>query len=209
MRTVKLDPSGLKNLLDFADAVNSSVSFSHFSSDTPFREDLRAGVFAYTDLHSEPQDVTRRKLRYLAALFPDTRLRELASILHGVVDNRQLSLQDVRLILEGRSLSNPQLKMRETPVETIQAVGRLLMQGYQYVAVAKMLRVSVDTVKRIDYYCGIVEARDNALLDAAILAVGDGESVRKFATRKGLPNSTSHRLLQKARAVLVELGEVV
>ena len=94
-------------------------------------------------------------------------------------------------------------------METIQAVGRLLMQGYQYVAVAKMLRVSVDTVKRIDYYCGIVEARDNALLDAAILAVGDGESVRKFATRKGLPNSTSHRLLQKARAVLVELGEVV
>jgi hypothetical protein len=205
MRTVKLDPAGLRNLLDFADATYSSVAFSSFGSDAPFREDLRAGVFAYTDLHSEPQDVTRRKLRYLAALFPDLRAPELAKVLHGVVDNRHLSLQDVRLILEGRALNNPQTRMRETPVETLQSIGRLLMQGHNYASITKMLRVSIDTVKRIDHYCGISEARQNALLDAAILAVGDGESVRKFAARKGIAVSTAGRLLKQAREVIEEV----
>jgi hypothetical protein len=204
---VKLDPVALKSLVDFADATSSAVSFSSFSSDAPFREDLRAGVFAYMDPNGEPQDVTRRKLRYLAALFPDLRVQELARVLHGVVDSSHLSLQDVRLILEGRALNNPQIRMRETPVETIQSVGRLLMQGHRHVAVSRMLRVSVDTVKRISYYCGIVEARENALLDAAILAVGDGESVSQFALRKNLPRSTAGRFMQKARAVIAETEE--
>jgi transposase-like protein len=208
MRQVKLDPKGVRNLLDFVNAAHSSVSFSSFNSDAPFREDLRAGVFAYTDLHSEPQDVARTKLRYLAALFPDVRLHELATILHGVVDNSQMSLQDVRLILEGRALGNPQVRLRETPVETIQSVGRLLMKGHSLVSVSRMLRVSIDTVKRISHYCGILEARENALLDAALLAVGEGESVRKFAARKGLPRSTAGKLMKRARQVLVEMEEM-
>jgi hypothetical protein len=205
MRSVKLDPAGLRNLMDFADAAYSAVSFSSFSSDAPFREDLRAGVFAYMDLHSEPQDVSRRKLRYLAALFPDLRVQELAKVLHGVVDNGHLSLQDVRLILDGRALGNPQTRMRETPVETLQSVGRLLMQGHSYSAIGRMLRVSIDTVKRVDHYCGISEARDNALLDSAILAVGESESVRQFASRKGLPVSTAGKIMKKAREVIQEV----
>lgn len=205
MKAVKLDPTGMKSLLDFVDAAYSSVSFSSFSSDAPWREDLRAGVFAYADLHSEPQDVTRRKLRYLAALFPDLRVKELAEVLYGAVDNRHLSLQDVRLILDGRSLANPQTRMRETPVETLQSAGRLLMQGHTAAHVSRMLRVSVDTVKRVDRYCGISEARQNALLDAAVAAAGGDESVRQFAARKGIAVSTSGRLMKQAREVLAEI----
>ena len=68
--------------------------------------------------------------------------------------------------------------------------------------------VSIDTVRSIDEYLGLSERHDERLMDATVSAVRDGWSVRQLAKNSDLSKTTAHRYLQKARSVLVEIGEV-
>lgn len=143
----------------------------------------------------------RARVRYLAALMPDISLHALADKIHYVMDNQHLSISDIRDVLRGGK--------RDVPIEKIQEVGKLLFAGESLRSTAKTVGVSYDTVERIESFIGIAEARRLKLIDFACDAVREGWSVRKFGTAAGIPKSTAHIMLTKARNVLVELGELV
>jgi hypothetical protein len=148
-------------------------------------------------------------VRYLAALLPNLAIPQLAESLHGVLSNRDLSVSDIRMILEGRRLNDPSKRTGEVPVEAIQKIGTLLSSGSTQLDAARASGVSIDTVRSIDEYLGLSERHDERLMDAAVSAVRDGWSVRQLAKNSDLSKTTAHRYLQKARSVLVEIGEVV
>jgi transposase-like protein len=142
----------------------------------------------------------RAKFRYLAALLPDRSLHQLASSIHYVVNSDRVSISQVRDILRGRG--------QDVPLEKIQQIGKELANGTSLRQTAKNVEVSFDTVQRIEQFLGIAEARRLRLIDTACDAVRDGWSVRKFAEVTGLPKSTAHTTLNKAREVLKEIGEL-
>jgi hypothetical protein len=150
----------------------------------------------------------RTRVRYLAALLPNAPLPQLAESLHGVITNADLSVADLRLVLEGRHLNDPSRRTREVDIVKVQQAGALLAKGQPQVTVAKTVGVSVDTVRAIDEYLGLSERYEERILDAAYDAIREGWSVRRYADNVGISRSRAHRTLQKARAVLVELGEV-
>jgi hypothetical protein len=142
----------------------------------------------------------RARVRYLAALLPGKSLHQLADTIHYVMDNSHISITDVRNVLRGGK--------RDVPIDKIQTIGSLLNQGASLRATAKATGVSYDTVERIESFIGIAEARRLKLVDFACDAVRESWSVRNFAAKAGIPKSTAHLIMGRAREVLVELGEV-
>lgn len=143
---------------------------------------------------------SRSRLRYLAALMPGRTLHELAGAIHYVIDNDNLGISDVRDVLRGGK--------RDVPLDKIQLVGALLSAGTSLRQTAKEAGVSYDTVERIESFIGIAEARRLKLVDFACDAVRESWSVRSFASKAGIPKSTAHVIMGRAREVLVELGEI-
>jgi AraC-like DNA-binding protein len=182
-----------------------------FASDAPVRDDLER--LGYEDLRLfllEDGTVRsyRSRIRYLAALLPSMAIPALAEALHAVVDNKSMTVGDVRFILEGRRLDNPQLLTAEVPVTAIQKVGEVLADGGSHLEAARRAGVSVDTVQRIDEYLEISQAVEDRLMDTAIAAARDGWTVSRLAEVSGMSRSRAHRYLVRARSVLAELGEV-
>jgi hypothetical protein len=143
----------------------------------------------------------RARVRYLAALLPGKTLHQLADTIHYVIDNSHLSVTDVRDVLRGGK--------RDVPIDKIQQIGELLIAGNSLRHTAVTVGVSYDTVERIESFIGISEARRLKLVDFACDAVREGWSVRNFAGKAGIPKSTAHVMMGRAREVLVELGELV
>lgn len=182
-----------------------------YASDAPVREDL--AILGYADLRQFTiEDGTprskRSKVRYLAALFPDLDANSLADVIHGVLGNPELSIGDIRLIIDGRRLNDASKRTSEVDVARIQKVGELLASGATHLAAARGSGVSVDTVENIDDYLGLSERYEERLMDLSVAAVRDGWSVRKLAGHSGMSRSRAHRYLTRARRVLVEIGEV-
>lgn len=185
-----------------------------YDPDAPVVKELRR--LGYIDLHAavdELSDMTvrtgRAHLRYLAALLPDLDRNTLAQAIAGIVSNNFLPERDVRLILDGRSLQDPTRRTNEVPIEAIQTVGRLLAGGRGVREAARAARVAKNTVLAIDNFLGLTTAYADRMMDAAVLAVREGWSVRELAKDAGISKSQAHRLMVKAREVLVEIGEVV
>lgn len=169
----------------------------------------------------------RSNIRYLAALWPDASMKELTDRIFTLLNNRHLLPEDVRDILggvalNGRSLSQTDINLmmagkrltdatrqtNEVPIQVVQTVGRCLASGMKLRETAKAVRCSYDTVARIDALLGLRQAFEDRMLDLAVDAVRDGKSVRKFATENAVARSTAHKMMVKARSVLVELGEL-
>lgn len=151
---------------------------------------------------------SRARLRYLAALLPDLDRRKLSEAITGIISNPNLVEADIRLILDGRSLADPTLRTREVPVESIQTVGRLLSRGVSQAEAARAARVSLNTVEAIDEFLGLTQAYQDKLMDGAVTAVREGWSVRELAKVEEISKSQAHRLMVRAREVLIEIGEV-
>jgi hypothetical protein len=185
-----------------------------YDSESPLAADLARRVFEYAQVNEfetgfdAPRSI-RSRVRYLAALFPDLSLPTLTKQIAGVVNNSGLSNADVRLVLEGRQLGDPTKRTREVPIQKLQVVGSCLRKGDSKADAARTAGVSLDTVEAVDAYLGITEQRHQSLVAAAVNAVEDGLSVRKFSNKVGVPSSSAHRLLVKARSVLRELGQEV
>jgi hypothetical protein len=186
-------------------------AYRPYASDAPVREELVK--LGYTDLrtfaHSDGTPRSKRaQIRYLAALFPELDMFSLAEQLHAVIANQELSIADIRIVLDGRHLNDASKKTGEVPIEAVQLVGRILSAGGTRLAASRDANISVDTVVAIDEYLGLTERYDERLMDVAVIAVREGWSVRNLATVTGMSKSRAHRYLQKARSVLVELQEV-
>ncbi len=178
-------------------------------TDSPLFDDLRSRLLAHTDLWdvNDSSSLVRSRVRYIAALMPTVDLPTAAKQIHAIIDNRSVTIADVRLILQGRSLADPSRRTHEVPFERIQHAGLLLSRGSSRNVAARVTGLSIDTVEAIDIYVGISDALDQARIARAVDAVRDGLSVRKFAAIVGVPVSTAHRMMIKARSVLAELGE--
>jgi hypothetical protein len=181
-----------------------------YDTDAEIRDVLPA--LEYVNIRSFEVDIenhnrTRSRVRYLAALWPEASLNDLTHRIHGLLNNKQLRVEDLRLILQGRRLNDPTASTREVPLAIIQAIGKALREGRPMRAIAKDLKVSYDTVASIETLLGIRAAREDKLVDAAINAARDNVSVRVFASKNGLSRSRAHRMLVKGQSVLKELGE--
>jgi transposase-like protein len=184
-----------------------------YDPEAPVVKELRR--LGYIDLHTavdELDDMTvrtgRAHLRYLAALLPDLDRTRLSLAITAIVCNDRLPERDIRLILDGRSLQDPTRRTNEVPIEAIQTVGRMLSQGRGIREAARAARVGKNTVMAIDNFLGLTTAYQDKVLDDAIVAVREGWSVRELAATSDLSKSQAHRLMRKAREVLVEIGEV-
>jgi hypothetical protein len=185
-----------------------------YDSDAPIVRELKR--LGYIDVRTladsfdgDTSRTSRARLRYLAALLPDLDRRKLSEAITGIVSNPNLTEGDVRLILDGRSLSDPQQRTREVPIEAVQTIGRMLTRGETQAESARAARVSLNTVEAIDEFLGLTQAYQDRLMDSAVLAVREGWSVRQLARDIEVSKSQAHRLMVRARAVLVEIGEVV
>ena len=180
------------------------------SSDAPVFDTVRE--LGYADLRQLFDSIAdtrsvRARLRYLAALFPSKGVPELASIIGGIIANPNWTDSDLRIVLEGRSLSDPSRETNEVPLYAIQEVGKVLIEGGTVREAARRSGVSVDTVEQIDNLLGIRQGITDRLMDAATAAVREGWTVRRLANVIGVSRSKAHRLMVDARRVLVELGE--
>lgn len=179
--------------------------------DAPVFEAVRE--LEYADLRQAFDSISdgrsaRAKVRYIAALFPDKSVPELADIIGGIVGNKNWTVEDLRIVLEGRSLADPSATTNEVPIECIQAVGRVLINGGSIKDAARTAGVSVDTVEQVDELLGIRQGIADRLMDDAVTAYREGWTVRRFAEVVGVSRSKAHRLLVAARNVLIELNEV-
>lgn len=177
--------------------------------DAPVRFELPyLGRFDLRQFTSDDSTVRslRSRVRYLAALFPHTPIVPLAEALHAVLDNRDLTIADVRAILEGRKLNDSSQLTGEVPLAGIQKVGEVLAAGGSRLKAARESGLSIDSVEAIDNYLGLCEKYNERMLDLAIRAVQDGLSVRQFSERSGLPKTSAHRKMELARSVMREIG---
>lgn len=170
------------------------VNFLNSSAYITFEDLQELGIDGASDR------ALRAKFRYLSALLPDRTLHQLANSIHYVVGSDRVSISQVRDILRGRG--------QDVPIEKIQQIGKELANGTSLRQTAKNVEVSFDTVQRIEHFLGIGEARRLRLIDLACDAVRDDWSVRKFAEVAGIPKSTAHTTMNKARDVLKEIGEL-
>lgn len=153
------------------------------------------------DLDGGTSRRNKTRIRYLAALIsPSKSLYQVANDIHYVLDNRHITVGDVQDILLGDK--------RDVSMEKIQAVGEMLRSGFSLTGTSRELGVSYDTIERIENFIGIAEARRLKLVDYACDAVRECWSVREFARYAGIPKSTAHVLMRRARSVLAELGEI-
>jgi transposase-like protein len=190
--------------------MNAQRSLSEvIGDDADIHSFFRSNALSYTDFHSaESVEMRRCHVRYLAALFPKASLLDLTDVIYDVLDNSHITRQDLRLILAGYSLSDASRRLQDTPIEVVQKVGEMLSEGSTTAEIARTIRVSEDTVYRIDRFLGLSDAWRQRKVAEAADAVRDGLSVRAFGRKAGVSKSTAHRLMQQARGVLVELGEV-
>lgn len=184
----------------------------------------------YIDLHVfDPASVSvakaRAHIRYLTALWPEATVAEAAERIHALLNNRSISFSDVMTILRGRKLSersqmadlrsvlrgeklgNAQERTHEVPVPIIQGIGRCLSDGVSMRETARIMHVSLDTVRSIEKFLGLHSASQKRLMDAALDAVRENVSIRNYAAQSGLSKGSAENWLNKARAVLRELGE--
>lgn len=184
-----------------------------YDEEAPVARELE--TLGYVDLRKVASSIEddygvrlRAHIRYIAALLPHLDKRVLAEALHSIINNRAITLSDMRLIIDGRALYDPSRRTNEVPIERIQTVGRVLMNGGTKAAAAVAAGVNPDTVDAIDNFLGMTRAYDDKILSSAIDALREGWSVRRFADSLGLSKSTAHRVYVRARGVLAELGEV-
>lgn len=143
----------------------------------------------------------KTRVRYLAALFPrELSLHDLTTRIHYVLDNRHLSISEVRDILRGGK--------GDISIEKIQHIGECLRLGQSIRSTAVTVGVANDTVSAVESFLGIGEQRRLKLVDKACDAVRDGISTRRFAALNGVTKSTAHNMMVRARYVLGELGEL-
>ena len=150
----------------------------------------------------------RSKIRYLSALFPDKNLNELTERIHSLLNNKNLSVEKLRLILSGKKLSDPSQDTHEVRLRIIQGIGKCLNEGMSLRRTAREMGVSFDTVYAIERYTGIHKAYRLRQADRAVYAVRDGLSVRSFAKKENISRTMARTLLNKGRNVLIELGEI-
>jgi transposase len=178
-----------------------------FDEDAPVADDLQDGAFSWQGQLTT--SAARSRIRYLAALFPDQSFQELCATIGGILlDGRELTASDVRMILAGRDLANG-TRTDEVDIERIQQVGKLLREGRPKTEIAKLAGVSRDTVQAIDWYLGLSEALRQKRIAVACDLVRDQMTTRRAATVLGVSKSEAHRLLRRAKSVLGEIGEVV
>jgi hypothetical protein len=199
---------------DIANKIIAAAIPVPYDRDAPVVKELRR--LGYIDLRTLMDDIdeahsrtNRAHVRYLAALMPELSLNKLSSAITGIISNNNLIERDVRLILEGRSLWDPTRRTREVALEAIQTIGRSLSAGKTREAAARAAGVSLNTVEAIDNYLGLSTAYADKLFSSVVDCVRDGLSVRETAKFVGVSRSRAHRLVQRAREVLVEIGEVV
>lgn len=198
---------------DMVDDVTKNVLIAgarNYGADAPVREELvtlaREQLHGHCFDESSPKSV-RAKIRYLGALFPTQKLYELATTIHSILHNDDVTEGDIRLILDGRKLSDPTEKTREVPLSGIQLAGLMLADGRSLTETANGSGLSVDTVRTIDKFLGISDRYKERLLDAAYDAIREGWTVRKFADTLGISRGHAHRVMVQAKEVLAELGE--
>ena len=146
----------------------------------------------------------RRVLRYLACLVPATVPdARLADIVTQVADHPQLPLEAVREILRGEGEGEG----REVSATLLRAVADALRNGHTLNDAVTTVGVSLDVVKNVSVFLGVVDARAEALQDAAT-EFADSEdgsrygAVREFARQHGIGETYAGRLIRDARRAL-------
>lgn len=176
------------------------------SSELRRLEYVQPAVFDLVDFTNQHR--LRSRIRYLAALWYDNDLQQLTHRIHGLVNNKELTVDDIRAILQGRRLNDTSRITNEVPLSIIQGIGRCLSSGMSLRSTARDMRVSYDTVESIEKYLGIKRAYDDKLMDEAVQGARHKESTRGLAKRLNISKSKAHRLLLEAHSVLRELGEI-
>jgi hypothetical protein len=149
----------------------------------------------------------RSLIRYLVALFPNYTLAETANKIHALLNNKNIEIEDLRIILDGRHINNPQKRTKEVSFTKLQMIGKELREMKQYNAIAKNVGVAYDTVRHIDIYLGIKKSAQMALTGRAVDALRDGLSVRKFAKKENLSLAIAYKHIVQAQKILTELNE--
>lgn len=186
---------------------SNMVLGSIVGDDAEIWDAMESGAFGSADfLSAEKAELRRSEVRFIAALFPKASLSELSELVFDILDSDRLTRQDVRLILAGYSLHDASKRLNDTPIEVVQKVGEMLSDGCSQAEVARTIRVSEDTVYRIDRFLGLSDAWRMRKVQEAGHALEDGLSVREFGRRAGLSKSTAHRMMQEARRVRAELN---
>jgi hypothetical protein len=202
-----LDPVGMSRL--HRAVMNGSAALRvPWCEDSPAYTDVLEGTLTLTDSAEWEGSSVRTKLRYLAGMFPDVPVAGLplaVATLLGVEGDAAL-LGRIRLVLSGFSISDPSRRTREPEVWRFQAAGGALIRGDGLMTAVSVSGLAKGTVVSMDSYLGLRDKREQDLIAAAVLAIDDGVSVRGFAARVGLPKSTAHRVMGRARVVTEELG---
>ena len=149
----------------------------------------------------------RAQIRYLVCLFPYDTLNDATQKIYRLLNNKNIMLEDLRIIIDGRSIKNPQKRTREIPFYKLQAAGKLLMEGKMTSDIAEELDVARDTITSIENYLGLRESYRLKLIDRAIEAVRNTKSIREFIKEENVSFNTAVRSFRKAKEVLTELGE--
>ena len=168
----------------------------------------------------------RAHIRYLASLWPESNMLDLTNRIHTLINNSRIDFSDIMTILRGERLSetvqlsdlrtvlvggqlyNSQSKTNEVPVPTIQGIGRCLRDGMSLTEAARVMHVSIDTVRAIENLLGLRSAHQKKMEDRAVDAARDAVSVRVFASANGISKSKAQLMLRMGHSVLAELGEV-
>jgi len=204
--------AGAAKLLATLNGTTPHPSSLPYDEEAPVVDAVAALEYAspvdFQQLDLENHQHMRARIRYLAALWPEADLQNLALRIHAVMNNPNFPVEDLRIILQGRKLSDPSRFTNEVPVKVIQGIGKCLKEGISLRSTAREMRVSYDTVEAIEKYIGLRSAVRLKQVDAAVEAARDGVSIRVFAGQLGVSRSKAHRLLEQGRNILQELGEI-
>jgi predicted transcriptional regulator len=204
---MRVSGNGAVRLIERMSAQRSLSQF--VGDDAGIHKVIANGGLSSADFVSADRvELRRSEVRYLAALFPDASLGELTDVIYDIIDNDNITRADLRMMLAGYSMHDASKRLNDTPIEVVQSVGRMLREGRGRTEISRTIRVSEDTVYRIDRFLGLSDAYRARLLDSAIQAVRDGVSTRVWAKQAGLSKSVAGRLMKQGREVLVELGEL-
>lgn len=139
----------------------------------------------------------RKRIRYIAALWPDANERELPNkIFHAL--GKQVRESDIRMILQARRLNNPTSFLNELPIATIQSIGRMLFAGYKRQTVWKKLDIDRDAVLSIDRYLNITEMARQNRLEYVKEHVKGTPSARQIAKELGVSRYAAKVLIEEA-----------
>lgn len=203
---------GLEHLKSVLNGTTPQMSMAPFDEDSEVLSVLSTLEYVnHNDFDSdlyENHRTLRARIRYIAALFPYSDMNQLTQRVHATINNTNFEVSDIRLILQGRKLSDPSQLTNEVSITIIQGIGKCLREGKSLRQTAKDMKVSYDTVESIERYLGIRSKLKLKLIDDAVIAVREGYSIRKFADQSKVSRSTAQRLLNRGVAILKELGEI-